>query len=255
MMAWPQPMSDEQDQSAPAASPSRRGVKSFVIRGGRATVAQQRALEQLWPRFGIEFSDIPLDLDVVFGRSAPRLIEIGFGAGEALLAFAQAHQDIDCLGIEVHPPGVGRLLHNVELAGLNNVRVSMHDAVEVLGRQVPAASIQFVHIFFPDPWPKKRHHKRRLIQTNFVDLLARVLRSDGTLRLATDWEPYAIHMREVLDLHPAFTNTAGSLGYVTRTAERPLTRFEQRGHRLGHGVWDLEYRRTRTDEDAAVRKI
>jgi tRNA (guanine-N7-)-methyltransferase len=143
----------------------------------------------------------------------------------------------------VHPPGVGRLLHNVEVAALSNVRIFMHDAVEVLRAQIPAASIDLVHIFFPDPWPKKRHHKRRIIQTVFADLLARVLRSGGTLRLATDWEPYAIHMREVLDAHAAFTNSAGTDGYVARNEERPLTRFEQRGHRLGHGVWDLEYLR------------
>jgi len=234
-------MSD--DQELPAEKVARRTIRSFVIRGGRSTTAQQRALDELWPKYGIEFSDTPIDLDAHFGRHAARMIEIGFGAGEALLAFAQLHPEMDCLGIEVHPPGVGRLLHNAELAALKNVRVSMHDAVEVLGRQLPAASIDLVHIFFPDPWPKKRHHKRRLIQTSFADLLARVLRGDGTVRLATDWEPYALHMREVLDAHPAFTNVAGTNGFVARNEERTLTRFEQRGHRLGHGVWDLEYRR------------
>jgi tRNA (guanine-N7-)-methyltransferase len=235
-------MSD--DQEPPAEHVARRTVKSFVIRGGRSTAAQQRALEELWPRYGIDFDHTTLDLDAAFGRPAPRMIEIGFGAGEALLAFAQRHPETDCLGIEVHPPGVGRLLHNVDLLGLKNVRVSMHDAVEVLGRQLPASSIDLIHIFFPDPWPKKRHHKRRLIQTGFADLLARVLRAGGTLRLATDWEHYAHHMREVLDAHASFINNAGANGYVTRSEERALTRFEQRGHRLGHGVWDLEYRRT-----------
>ncbi|HEU4602533.1 MAG TPA: tRNA (guanosine(46)-N7)-methyltransferase TrmB [Steroidobacteraceae bacterium] len=249
-------MSDDQDHSnKPAEGVSRRGVKSFVIRAGRSTAAQQRALEQLWPKYGIEYSDASLDLNAVFARHAPRMIEIGFGAGEALLAFAQRHPEIDCLGIEVHPPGVGRLLHDIELGALTNVRVSMHDAVEVLGKQIPAGSIDLIHIFFPDPWPKKRHHKRRLIQPPFADLLAHALRIDGTLRLATDWEPYAIHMREVLDVHPAFKNSAGSIGYAARNDERPLTRFERRGHRLGHGVWDLEYRRVPTELLAAVRKI
>jgi tRNA (guanine-N7-)-methyltransferase len=237
-------MSDEQDHSeGQQETTARRSVRSFVLRAGRATAAQERALEQLWPKYGIEYGQAPIDLDAVFGRSAPRMIEIGFGAGEATLAFAQRHPEIDCLGIEVHPPGVGRLLHNVELAGLTNVRVSMHDAVEVLREQIRIGSIDLIHIFFPDPWPKKRHHKRRLLQTSFADVLARVLRTEGTLRLATDWEPYAIHMREVLDVHPAFQNVAGSAGFMARNDERPLTRFEQRGQRLGHGVWDLEYRR------------
>lgn len=239
--------SDEKHESTTAPeNTGRRGVKSFVIRAGRATAAQQRALEQLWPKYGIEYSATPLDLDATFARRAPRMIEIGFGAGEALLAFAQHHPEIDCIGIEVHPPGVGRLLHDVELAALNNVRVCMHDAVEVLRNQIPVASIDLIHIFFPDPWPKKRHHKRRIIQTAFADLLARVLRPGGTLRLATDWEPYALHMREVLDVHAAFANIAGSNGYVARNDERPLTRFERRGHRLGHGVWDLAYLRNAT---------
>jgi tRNA (guanine-N7-)-methyltransferase len=239
-------MSDQEDHAEDREEKiSRRGVKSFVLRAGRATAAQQRALEQLWPKYGITYSPAAVDLDSIFGRAALRMVEIGFGTGDALLAFAQQHPEIDCLGIEVHPPGVGRLLHNVELAGLSNVRVSMHDAVEVLREQVPVGSIDVIHIFFPDPWPKKRHHKRRLIQTPFANVLARALRADGVLRLATDWEPYATHMREVLDVHPAFVNSAGSLGYVDRNTERPLTRFEQRGQRLGHGVWDLEYRRAK----------
>jgi tRNA (guanine-N7-)-methyltransferase len=237
-------MNDDQDHSdQPAGGTFRRGIKSFVVRAGRATAAQQRALEQLWPKYGVEYTDALLDLDSVFARRAPRMIEIGFGTGDALFAFAQSHPEIDCLGIEVHPPGVGRLLHDIDVAALNNVRVSMHDAVEVLSKQIPADSIDFIHIFFPDPWPKKRHHKRRLIQTSFADLLAGSLRSNGILRLATDWEPYALHMREVLDAHPAFINNAGSHGYVARNEERPLTRFEKRGQRLGHDVWDLEYRR------------
>jgi len=221
-----------------------RSVRSFVLRAGRATAGQQRALTQLWPKYGVEFSPAALDLPTLFGRAAPRMLEIGFGAGEALLEFASAHPEIDCIGVEVHRPGVGRLLLGAEAATLSNLRVICHDAVEVLQHQLPPASIALVHIFFPDPWPKKRHHKRRLIQPAFVELLATVIAPGGTLRLATDWEPYAQHMREVIDASSAFANIAADAGFVARSAERTLTRFERRGQRLGHGVWDLEYRRT-----------
>ena len=230
----------EGDQSS---QPHRRTIRSFVIRAGRATVAQQRALTELWPIYGVEFEPRTLDLDALFGRSAPRMIEIGFGAGEALLAFTRSHPDIDCVGIEVHRPGVGHLLLGAEAAAVRNLRIICHDAVEVLEQQLAPASISLVHVFFPDPWPKKRHHKRRLIQPAFVRLLARVLRAGGTLRLATDWEPYAMHMREVLDASSAFENASSSDGFVARAQDRPLTRFERRGQRLGHDVWDLEYRR------------
>ena len=221
-----------------------RSVRSFVLRAGRATAGQQRALTQLWPKYGVEFSPTALDLPTLFGRAAPRMLEIGFGAGEALLEFASAHPEIDCIGVEVHRPGVGRLLLGAEAATLSNLRVICHDAVEVLQHQLPPASIALVHIFFPDPWPKKRHHKRRLIQPAFVELLATVVAPGGTLRLATDWEPYAQHMREVIAASSAFANIAADAGLVARSAERTLTRFERRGQRLGHGVWDLEYRRT-----------
>jgi tRNA (guanine-N7-)-methyltransferase len=220
-----------------------RRVRSFVLRSGRETAGQQRALAELWPKYGVEFSPTPLDLQALFGRKAPCMLEIGFGAGEALLEFAAAHRELDCIGIEVHRPGVGRLLLGAETASLRNLRVICHDAVEVLHQQLAPGSIDLVHIFFPDPWPKKRHHKRRLIQPPFVELLAKVLVPGGTLRLATDWEPYAQHMREVLDASTAFANVATDTGFVARSAERTLTRFERRGQRLGHGVWDLEYRR------------
>lgn len=221
----------------------RRRIRSFVLRMGRMTAGQQRALDELWPRYGIDFAAATLDLDQVFNRHAPRVIEIGFGTGEALFAYAQAHPEMDCLGIEVHKPGAGHLLLQVQQAATTNIRVSCSDAVEVLSQQIPAASIDAVHVFFPDPWHKKRHHKRRLIQTAFADVLARALRQDGMLRLATDWQDYAEHMRAVLDEHPEFINTAGAEGYVPRPDDRPLTRFERRGHRLGHGVWDMAYRR------------
>jgi tRNA (guanine-N7-)-methyltransferase len=221
-----------------------RSVRSFVLRAGRATAGQQRALAQLLPKYGIEFSHTTLDLHALFGRAAPRMLEIGFGAGEALLEFATAHPEIDCIGVEVHRPGVGHLLLGAEAATLRNVRVICHDAVEVLQHQLAPASIDLVHVFFPDPWPKKRHHKRRLIQPSFVELLAKVIAPGGTLRLATDWEPYAQQMREVIDASRTFVNVAADAGFVARSADRTLTRFERRGQRLGHGVWDLEYRRT-----------
>ncbi len=226
-----------------SADPRLRGVRSFVLRAGRATAGQQRALAELWPKYGVEFAPSPLDLQALFGRAAPRMLEIGFGAGEALLEFAAAHPEIDCLGVEVHRPGVGRLLLGAEAASLRNLRVICHDAVEVLQHQLTPSSLALVHIFFPDPWPKKRHHKRRLIQPPFVELLAKVIEPGGTLRLATDWEPYAQHMREVIDASAVFANVAADAGFVARSAERVLTRFERRGQRLGHGVWDLEYRR------------
>jgi len=212
------------------------------MRAGRATAGQLRALEELWPIYGIDMTG-PLDLDRLFGRRAPRMLEIGFGAGEALLSFAQAHPDIDCLGIEVHRPGVGHLMLSAHNAGLKNLRVMDRDAVEVLRDQLPETSIAIAHIFFPDPWHKKRHHKRRLIQAPFAALLARVISTGGTLRLATDWQHYAEQMREVLDACADFENVEKDSGFVTRPQLRPLTRFERRGHRLGHGVWDLEYRR------------
>lgn len=171
------------------------------------------------------------------------MVEIGFGAGEALLAFAQRHPEMDCIGIEVHKPGVGHLLLGAHTAGLKNLRILCHDTVEVLQQQLAPGSVQLIHVFFPDPWPKKRHHKRRLIKPELVQLLARVLAEGGTLRLATDWEPYAMHMREVIDASPSFANDAPETGFVTRNEERPMTRFERRGQRLGHGVWDLSYRR------------
>lgn len=237
-------LSDDHDQPDSPSAPRHRAVRSFVLRTGRMTHGQQRALDEYWPRYGVEFTPQPLNLDECFGRHAPRMIEIGFGTGEALAAFAMAHPEMDCLGIEVHRPGAGNLLLRMEAAQLSNVRISCHDAVEVLTRQLSPGSIDLVHIFFPDPWHKKRHHKRRLIQSSFADVVAGVLKIGGTLRLATDWQDYAVQMREVLDAHPRFANLSSDPtleGYMPRPDDRPLTRFERRGHRLGHGVWDLAY--------------
>lgn len=223
----------------------RRHVRSYVRRAGRITTAQARALEELWPRFGIDFAPAPIDLEHVFGRRAPRLLEIGFGNGEVLTAVAGQRPDWDCLGIEVHEPGVGRVLLQADAGNHLNLRVSRHDAVEVLTHQLADNSFDEIFIFFPDPWPKKRHHKRRLIQAPFATLLARKLKRGGVLRLATDWQPYAEQMREVLDACDGLTNCGNESGYAARPGIRPPTRFERRGQRLGHGVWDLEYRRDR----------
>ena len=222
-----------------------RPIRSFVMRTGRMTTGQTRALEELWPRYGVEFSPEPLSLDALFGRTAPRTLEIGFGNGEHLAALATAHPERDYLGIEVHRPGVGHLLLLAATNNLTNVRASSHDAVEVLREQIPAGSLDEVLVLFPDPWHKKRHNKRRLIQPPFVELLAGKLRPGGVLRMATDWEEYALQMLEVLrGASGSFENESPTGDWMPRPEERAPTRFEKRGARLGHGVWDLAYRRT-----------
>jgi tRNA (guanine-N7-)-methyltransferase len=220
-----------------------RSIRSFVTRSGRITEAQQRALRELWPEYGIEFQQAPLDLAATFGRTAPRIAEIGFGNGENLTALAAARRDCDFLGIEVHLSGVGRVLLAAEEQGLANLRVICHDAVEVLEHQIPLQSLDEVLILFPDPWPKKRHHKRRLIQSPFVELVAGRLKPSGLLKLATDWQPYAEHMLAVLSACSDLENQSPEQTFVPRPAERSPTRFEKRGERLGHGVWDLCFRR------------
>ena len=220
-----------------------RAVRSFVTRSGRITPAQERALTELWPKYGIELGDAPLDLDALLGRGARRVAEIGFGNGEHLLALAASSPTDQFLGIEVHRPGVGRLLLQLEERGLGNVRVICRDAVEVLERCLEGACLDEILILFPDPWPKKRHHKRRLIQQPFVALLAQRLKSGGVLRVATDWEPYAAQILATLAAEPRLRNVAADAGFIPRPAERAPTRFERRGERLGHRVWDLEFRR------------
>jgi len=230
--------------SPPSPSePPRRGIRSFVLRAGRLTPAQERALDGLWPAHGIDFSPTVLDLHAVFGRTAPRLLEIGFGTGDALATYASSHPDVDCIGVEVHRSGVGNLLMRAHAQNLRNLRIVCHDAVEVIGQQLPPGSLAAIHVFFPDPWPKKRHNKRRLIQLPFAEKLSRALEPGGELRLATDWEPYALHMLDVLEQLPDLENIAGPRGFIDRLAERPVTRFERRGQRLGHGVWDLAFRK------------
>jgi tRNA (guanine-N7-)-methyltransferase len=214
-----------------------------VLRAGRLTAGQERAFAELWPRFGVDYSGAPLDLTALFGNDRPVWLEIGFGNGEGLAALAARHADRNYLGVEVHQPGVGHLLLRLEALGLGNVRVLRHDAVEVLGHSLAPASLAGALLFFPDPWHKRRHHKRRILQPAFVALLARVLRPGGLFHAATDWEDYARQMLAVLEGSTAFENVAGPGAFSPRPEERPLTRFEQRGRRLGHGVWDLLFRR------------
>jgi len=214
---------------------------SYVVRG-RKTEAQQRAIDELWPAYGVDFDGSPLDLDAIFGRTAPRTVEIGFGNGENLLTLAERHPERDFLGVEVHGAGVGRVLAGMRDRGLTNIRVVRHDAVEVFQTGLAAGSVAEVLIFFPDPWPKVRHHRRRLVQPDVVKIILPALSSDGVLRLATDWEPYAEHMLEVLDAEPALVNVAGDAHFVPRPEDRPVTKFERRGEKLGHAIFDLEYR-------------
>jgi tRNA (guanine-N7-)-methyltransferase len=218
-----------------------RPIRSFVLRQGRLTVAQERAVETLLPAYGIPYAPVMLDLDAAFGRAAPKILEIGFGMGTATAQIAQANPDKDYLGVEVHTPGVGNLLRLLQEHNLTNLRVIQHDAVEVLRDMIADVSLDGVHIFFPDPWPKKRHHKRRLLQTEFVRLLCDKLKPGGYLHFATDWEEYAQWGLDVLRAEPQLNNTVQD--YAPRPEYRPLTKFEQRGLSLGHGVWDLIFRR------------
>lgn len=222
--------------------PSRSShIRSYVLRQGRISNAQQRCLDHLWPVYGIPYCQQPLDMGQVFGRVATRILEIGFGMGETTAAIAQAHPQNDYLALEVHTPGVGSLLKQIEEAGLKNIRIIQHDAVEVIRDMLTDSVLDGVHIFFPDPWHKARHNKRRLIQPVFVKQLAARIRVGGYIHVATDWQDYAEQVLEVLRSEPSLENDA--VDYAPRPAYRPLTKFEQRGLRLGHGVWDLIFRK------------
>ena len=220
----------------PAPSPHRR-IRSFVRRAGRLTTGQRRALDELWPRWGIAAADGPLDLAAIFAADAPVVLEIGFGDGEVLLETATRHPQWHCIGVEVHEPGIGHCLLGIESRELTNVRVINADAIDVLDGWLAPASLARVHLFFPDPWHKKRHHKRRLVQPAFIDRVARVLSAGGMLRMATDWKPYAEHMLEVMQSRSDFVPADDDF-------DRPLTKFEQRGRRLGHQISELSYCRT-----------
>jgi tRNA (guanine-N7-)-methyltransferase len=225
-----------------------RHIKSYVLRAGRVTAAQERALVEAWPRYGLDFNGARLDLDTAFaGTESPiraqRCLEIGFGVGEVIGALAQTHRERQYVGIEVHRAGVGRLLLRAQEAQLDNLRLICHDAVEVLSDGIVDASFDEILVFFPDPWHKKRHHKRRLIEPAFMRLMARKLRTSGTLRMATDWQEYAEQMLAVGNAETLLESLSADRTYVERPTFRPATRFERRGERLGHGVWDLAYRK------------
>jgi tRNA (guanine-N7-)-methyltransferase len=235
----PQQPSTEQSESLPYM----RKIRSFVLREGRLTKGQQNALDNHWPVFGLSYQHTPLDLVQVFGRSAPVVLEIGFGMGKSLVEMATNTPDKDFIGIEVHKPGVGACLGDAAAADLTNIRLFEHDAVEVLNDSIADGSLDTVQLFFPDPWHKKRHHKRRIVQPDFVQLLRKKLKIGGVFHMATDWQNYAEHMLEVMQAAPGFDNVSASGDYVERPEQRPLTKFEQRGQRLGHGVWDLMFAR------------
>ncbi len=221
-----------------------RRIRSFVRREGRMTVSQKRALSELWPRYGIDPSDAPLNFSELFGRDAaqhPTNLEIGFGMGHSLLELAIRHPEENFLGVEVHRPGVGHLLTEIEQHNLTNLRLFQHDAIEVLEKQIPDSSLRSVLLFFPDPWHKKRHNKRRIVQPDFVQTVVEKLQPDGFFHLATDWEDYAHWMMEIVSVHPNLTNITGAGNFTPRPDSRPVTKFEKRGLRLGHSVWDLVF--------------
>ncbi|MEZ5502078.1 MAG: tRNA (guanosine(46)-N7)-methyltransferase TrmB [Halioglobus sp.] len=218
-----------------------RRIRSYVLRTGRITAVQKLALERGWRRFGLNHDDGELAFDTAFGRTGPCILEIGFGMGQSLVAMAEAAPEVNFIGIEVHTPGVGKLLHSMEQRGVENIRVYCHDAVEILQDCIPDDSLDTVQIFFPDPWHKKRHNKRRLIQPTFASRLGSKLKPGGRLHLATDWEDYAQQMMTVLSATHGLSNTCGDREFAPRPTHRPLTKFEARGERLGHGVWDLVF--------------
>ncbi|MET0070538.1 MAG: tRNA (guanosine(46)-N7)-methyltransferase TrmB [Candidatus Thiodiazotropha sp.] len=226
----------------PAESP-HRPIRSYVLRQGRMTEGQQRAFEALWPRYGITLDQGPLPLASLFGRQAPVTLEIGFGNGEALAQLAARHPEQDFLGVEVHSPGVGHLMLTLAAREAENVRILQSDAMELLRHHLPEASLQNLLLYFPDPWHKRRHHKRRIVSREFTDLVHRALRPGGLIHMATDWKAYAVQMMALFSQHGGFRNQAGEGNYAPRPETRPMTKFEQRGARLGHGVWDLLFER------------
>lgn len=222
----------------------KRPIRSFVLRTGRKTPSQERAYEQLWPQYGLSIAGGMLDFQSIFGRTADVVIEIGFGMGDSLVEMALAAPEQDFIGIEVHTPGVGRIMNLIEEHQLKNIRVFTEDAVQVLEQCVPDNSLVKVQIFFPDPWHKKKHNKRRIVQPAFIQKLRKKLKPTGIIHLATDWEDYAQHMMEVMSAAEGYVNQSGEGRYSPKPAFRPITKFERRGQKLGHGVWDLLFTRT-----------
>ena len=220
-----------------------RRIRSFVLREGRLTKGQQRSLDLFWPTMGLEYQATPYDMKAVFGREADLVLEIGFGMGKSLVQMAKAAPEKDFIGIEVHKPGVGACLGEAETEGVKNLRVFEHDAIEILNDSIADNSLSTVQLFFPDPWHKKRHHKRRIVQAEFAQLLRRKLKIGGVFHMATDWENYAEHMLEVMKVAEGYSNLSQTNDYVPRPEYRPLTKFENRGVNLGHGVWDLMFRK------------
>lgn len=240
-------MSEHDENPAAAAAEGdkpvyRRGIKSFVIRAGRLTKGQEGALERQWPVMGLELAQGAINPVEVFGRDGHVVLEIGYGMGQSLVQMAAAAPEKDFIGVEVHLPGVGSLLYLAEEAGISNLRSYKEDAIEVL-KLLPDNSIDTVQLFFPDPWHKKKHHKRRIVQAEFAQTIRRILKPGGVFHMATDWEPYMEHMLEVMDVAEGYENVAGKGNCVPRPEHRPLTKFENRGERLGHGVWDLMFRK------------
>ena len=220
-----------------------RTIHSFVKREGRLTTGQQLALDTQWPEFGVDYSAVPLNFSALFNRDAEVILEIGFGNGDSLWQMAQAQPDKNYFGIEVHRPGVGHLLRLVEQSECKNIRVSNRDAIDVLEHQIADNSIDRLQLFFPDPWHKKKHNKRRIVQDKFIKQVARILKPGGVFHLATDWEHYAKHMLRTLNSSDLFNNLSNDDTFVPKPEERPTTKFEKRGHRLGHGVWDLLFQK------------
>ncbi|MFH0257417.1 tRNA (guanosine(46)-N7)-methyltransferase TrmB [Vibrio rumoiensis] len=223
-----------------------RRIRSFVRREGRLTKGQEKAIEECWATMGIDFVQQRLDWKEVFGNDNPVVLEIGFGMGASLVEMAKNAPEKNFIGIEVHSPGVGACLASAQEAGVTNLRVMCHDAVEVFEHMIPDNSLITLQLFFPDPWHKKRHHKRRIVQLGFAEMVRqKLIISEGIFHMATDWENYAEHMIEVMNEAPGFENIATDGDFIPRPDERPLTKFEARGHRLGHGVWDIKFRRNR----------
>ncbi len=221
----------------------KKSIRSYVVRAGRMTEGQKAAFDKYWSDYGLSLHDGKIDLNATFGRSGPRVLEIGFGMGASLLEMMQAEPEKNFIGIEVHPPGVGRLINGAGMLGLPNLKVYLADAIDVLEDCIPDDSIDRLQVYFPDPWHKKKHNKRRLIQLPFVQRTCLKLKPGGVFHLATDWEPYAEYMLEVMEAAEGFKNIAGPGLYSPRPDYRPVTKFEQRGERLGHGVWDLLYQK------------